>query len=68
MSLIGEVAGGHHEGEEEDAVVAVGGVVAAGDHRREVAADAQVVRQVGRCNRGKGAPLDTESFSVFILQ
>ena len=49
-SLVGEIAGGHHEGEEERLVVGVGGVVAGRDHRLQVGADAQVVREVSGWN------------------
>ena len=48
--LVREVACRHHEGEEERLVVGVGGVVAGRDHRLEVGADAQVVREVGGWN------------------
>ena len=49
-SLVRKIAGGHHEGEEERLVAGVGGVVAGRDHRLQVCADAQVVREVGGWN------------------
>ena len=55
-SLVRQIAGGHHEGEEERLVAGVGGVVAGRDHRLQVGADAQVVREVGGWNNP--SPMD----------
>ena len=48
--LVGEVARCHHEREKERLVAGVGGVVAGRDHRLQVGADAQVVREIGGWN------------------